>query len=93
MNDRVSVPTVPNVPTGADPNRVDSIGYGPLHATVWKPSAKEGLFRAHGSPAMVKALLAHGADPNLRIAKDPPALPGSYFFQQGQPALTPFEGE
>jgi ankyrin repeat protein len=62
---------------------VNGIGYGPLHATVWKPTAKEGLLRPHGSPVLVKALLAHGADPNARIAKDPPLVPGSYFFQQG----------
>src|ERR1700761_2678219 len=41
---------------GASPNLVDGIGYGPLHATVWKPTAKEGLYRPHGSPVMVEAL-------------------------------------
>ena len=75
---------------GADPNLADGIGYAPLHATVWKPTAKEGLFRSHGSPALVKALLAHGADANARIVKDPPVLPGSYFFQQGLVGATPF---
>ncbi len=75
---------------GADPNRADGIGYAPLHATVWKPIAKEGLFRSHGSPGLVGALLAHGADPNARIVKDPPLVPGSYFFQQGLVGATPY---
>jgi uncharacterized protein len=75
---------------GADPNLASDIGYTPLHATVWKPSAKEGLFRANGSPALVGALLAHGAKVDARIAKDPPAVPGSYFFQSGLVGATPY---
>jgi ankyrin repeat protein len=75
---------------GANPNLVDNIGYGPLHATVWKPSAKEGLYRPHGSPAIVQALLAHGAEPDARMVEDPAVLPGSYFFQQGLVGATPY---
>lgn len=75
---------------GANPNRVNDIGYGPLHATVWKPSAKEGLVRSHGSPALVRALVARGADVSARIAKDPAVVPGSYFFQVGLVGATPY---
>ncbi len=75
---------------GANPNQADKLGYAPLHATVWKPSAKEGLVRAHASVALVDALLSRGADPNARMVKDPPAVPGSYFFQQGLVGATPY---
>lgn len=75
---------------GADPNLANEIGYAPLHATVWKPSAKEGLARAHGSPALVEALLARGARVDARIQKDPPVVPGSYFFQLGLVGATPY---
>jgi ankyrin repeat protein len=75
---------------GADPNRADSIGYTPLHAVVWKPSAKAGLTRANGTSALVDALLAHGADPDARIRSDPPPVPGSYFFQTGLEGATPY---
>jgi uncharacterized protein len=75
---------------GADPNRADSIGYTPLHAIVWKPSAKAGLTRANGTSALVNALLAHGANPDARIAADPPPVPGTYFFQAGLAGATPY---
>jgi ankyrin repeat protein len=75
---------------GADPNRANEIGYAPLHAVVWKPSAKEGLVPPNGSPELVRALVAHGADVNARIAKDPPALAGSYRFETGLTGATPF---
>jgi uncharacterized protein len=75
---------------GADPNRADSIGYTPLHAVVWKPSAKAGLTRANGTSVLVNALLAHGADPDARIAADPPPVPGTYFFQAGLVGATPY---
>jgi ankyrin repeat protein len=75
---------------GANPNQADTLGYAPLHATVWKPSAKEGLVRAHASVALVDALLSRGADPDARMVKDPPAVPGSYFFQQGLVGATPY---
>lgn len=75
---------------GANPNQMNDIGYGPLHATVWKPSAKEGLVRSHGSPALVRALIARGATVDARIAKDPPVVAGSYFFQVGLVGATPY---
>jgi uncharacterized protein len=75
---------------GANPNLANEIGYAPLHAVVWKPSAKEGVIPPNGSVALVKALLAHGASVSARLAKDPPALPGSYRFETGLAGGTPF---
>jgi ankyrin repeat protein len=70
---------------GADPNRVDSYGLTPLHFAV-----REGLGPGNGlqyntsyrlappsMPALARALLARGADPNARITKD---YPGNTFF-------------
>jgi ankyrin repeat protein len=45
---------------GADPNDM-TIGYTPLHAAILKSDL-----------ALVKALLAHGANPNLRMSKGTP---------------------
>jgi ankyrin repeat protein len=75
---------------GADPTLANGIGYTPLHAVVWKPSAKEGLIPPNGSVALVKALIAHGAAVSARLDKDPPALPGSYRFETGLAGATPF---
>lgn len=75
---------------GANPNLANDIGYTPLHAVAWKPSAKEGLIPPHGSVALVNALLARGANIGARLEKDPPALPGSYRFETGLAGATPF---
>lgn len=77
------------VEKGADPNLADSIGYTPLHAVVWKASAKAGLVRPNGTSTLVKALLAHGANPNVQITQDPPPLPGNYVYQAGLTGATP----
>jgi ankyrin repeat protein len=75
---------------GANPNLANDIGYTPLHAVVWKPSAKEGVIPPNGSLALVKALLDRGASIGARLEKDPPALPGSYRFETGLAGATPF---
>jgi ankyrin repeat protein len=75
---------------GANPNLANEMGYAPLHAIVWKPSAKEGVIPPNGSVALVKALLAHGAAVGARLEKDPPALPGSYRFETGLAGATAF---
>jgi ankyrin repeat protein len=74
---------------GADPNLADSNGYTPLHAIVWKASAKVGLVKPNGSSALVKALLTHGANPNVAFLKDPPPIPGSYIYSAGLTGATP----
>jgi ankyrin repeat protein len=74
---------------GADPNLADSNGYTPLHAIVWKASAKVGLVKPNGSSTLVKALLAHGAKPNVPFLKDPLPIPGSYIYSAGLAGATP----
>lgn len=68
----------------ANPNAADQYGVAPLHYAIlrglslgagveWYSSAPY-LYRSN-MPGLVKALLAHGANPNARITK-PPVLPG-----------------
>jgi uncharacterized protein len=52
---------------GADLTKTDTIGATPLHAAVQTNKV-----------ALVKALLAHGADPNARLTKAPPPLRGDF---------------
>jgi ankyrin repeat protein len=52
---------------GADLTKTDTIGATPLHAAV----------QTNKLP-LVKALLAHGADPNARLTKAPPPLRGDF---------------
>ena len=54
---------------GADPNAA-AVGYTALHAAIDRSDV-----------GLVKALLAHGADPNLRITKASPARRDSNDFQ------------
>jgi len=67
---------------GANPNAKDAFGITPLHyaihegmlaLSVYKPSTTDqfGWLRPN-MPELAKALLAHGADPNARIAHDFP---------------------
>lgn len=55
---------------GADPNAVDSNGYAPLHRAVRDSDYGIDLDRKGDVLAIVKSLLKHGADPNLRIHQD-----------------------
>jgi ankyrin repeat protein len=65
---------------GANPNLADADGYTPLH---W--AAERGRL------ALVKALLAAGANPNARVSKDPPPPSGSFTFStKGLAQATPF---
>jgi ankyrin repeat protein len=66
---------------GADPNATDGYGITPLHwsmiegmkSLVGGGSAPTDRFWYHPSmPALARALLTHGADPNARIARDFP---------------------
>jgi ankyrin len=55
------------VEKGADLTKTDTIGATPLHAAVQTNKL-----------ALVKALLAHGADANARLTKAPPPLRGDF---------------
>ena len=85
---------------GTNPNVADGYGVTPLHFAVQKGlfnlSAAEFTFSyaaPSNMPEMAKALLAHGANPNARIAKDYPAHTRAPFRQTPAPSIvgaTPF---
>jgi len=56
--------------SGADPNMVDANGYGPLHRVVRDSDYGINYEHRDAIVVIVKDLLKHGADPNLRIAQD-----------------------
>lgn len=61
--------------SGADPNVPDRGGYTALHRAVLKRSRVEQASIYEGMLVVVKALVAHGADQNVRILKPPPPPP------------------
>ena len=85
---------------GANPNSADALGIAPLHYAMQKGladlSAVEytpAILPPPDMPALAKALLAHGANPNVRILKDYPAHSRAPFRQTGQASIvgtTPF---
>jgi ankyrin repeat protein len=54
----------------ADPNAVDTNGYAPLHKAVRNSDYGIDFERREATLSIVKSLLKHGADPNLRIKQD-----------------------
>jgi ankyrin repeat protein len=64
---------------GADPAKTDTIGTTPLHAAVQT-----------GKVELVKALLAHGANPNALMTKAPPPLRGDFVDYNRYVGATPF---
>ena len=83
---------------GADPNVADA-GFTPLHwaAAAWENGTANPVYGIEDAMAgipdrqaklkLVKALLAHGADPNARMTKPQPAFAGGYTDAVG---ATPF---
>ena len=83
---------------GADPNVADA-GFTPLHwaAGTWESGeanpvfgftdAMSGLPDRRAKLQLVKALLAHGANPNARMTQRPPGFAGGYTDASG---ATPF---
>jgi ankyrin repeat protein len=83
---------------GADPN-IDSAGFTPLHwaAGTWENGeanpvfgfidAMSGIPDRQAKLQLVNALLAHGANPNARMTRRPPAFAGGYTDVVG---ATPF---
>ena len=55
---------------GADPNAMDTNGYAPLHRVVRDSDYGIDMERKDAVLIIVKSLLKHGADPNLRIKQD-----------------------
>jgi ankyrin repeat protein len=85
---------------GANPNAADAYGVTPLHYAL--PRGIAGIdsvsivFRPFQEippnlTKLVKALLAHGANPNVQIAKDfPPYSRSPYALQTSLVGMTPF---
>ena len=74
---------------GADPNAADAYGITALHYALLKglarvsgvrPISGAGYVYRPNMPELVKALLAHGANPNARVAKFPP-MPNTRLFK------------
>ncbi|HWF07698.1 MAG TPA: ankyrin repeat domain-containing protein [Bryobacteraceae bacterium] len=65
---------------GANPNNI-GVGYAPLHAAILRDDL-----------SLVKALLAHGADPNIRMTKGTPVRRNStdYFLLAPLVGSTPY---
>jgi uncharacterized protein len=55
---------------GANPNLVDANGYAPLHRAVRDSDYGIDVDRKDAVLIIVKSLLKHGADPNLRLKQD-----------------------
>jgi ankyrin repeat protein len=93
---------------GADPNVTDSFGFTPLHYALREgikainmhrnPMPSDTRWLLPNMPSLVKALLAHGANPNARVVKgyppfDVPAFgrsTGNSMPHLKQPGATPF---
>jgi uncharacterized protein len=74
---------------GADPNVTDAYGITALHYALLKglarvsgvrPISGAGYLYRPNMPELVKALLEHGANPNIRVAKFPP-MPNTRQFK------------
>src|SRR5215467_447592 len=73
---------------GANPNTVDATGFAALHRAV-RGEADRGVdpVLKAGAAAIVKALLAHGADPNLPLRQQKPTLAANYLSLAGATPL------
>jgi ankyrin repeat protein len=86
---------------GADPN-VSDAGFGPLHwaAGTWEGGVSNpvygftdpmsGIHNRQAKLQLVKALLAHGANPNGRMTRRPPGFSGLGGGYEDAPGATPF---
>jgi ankyrin repeat protein len=86
---------------GADPNVIDG-GLTPLHwaAGTWEggvanpvygfSDAMSGIVKRPDKLQLIKALLAHGADPNVRMTRRPPNFFGINGGYEDAPGATPF---
>lgn len=86
---------------GADPNLLDA-GFTPLHwaSGTWEggisnavygfPEPMSGIPNRQQKVALVKALLARGANPNARMTRRPPGFQGLGGGYEDAPGATPF---
>jgi ankyrin repeat protein len=86
---------------GADPNILDA-GFTPLHwaSGTWEggisnavygfPDPMSGIPNRQQKIALVKSLLAHGANPNARMTRRPPGFQGLGGGYEDAPGATPF---
>ncbi|HEY1305749.1 MAG TPA: ankyrin repeat domain-containing protein [Vicinamibacterales bacterium] len=86
---------------GADPNVLDA-GFTPLHwaSGTWEggisnqvygfTDAMSGIPNRQQKIALVKSLLAHGANPNARMTRRPPGFSGLGGGYEDAPGATPF---
>ena len=73
---------------GADPNAADARGFTAMHRAV-RGEADRGVDPAlrASAPAIVRTLLAHGADPNIRLRQQKPTLADNYLSLAGATPL------
>ena len=82
---------------GADPNVTDENGFAPLHFCLFRglarlsrvqPRPYTPFLNRPDMPGLLKALLAHGANPNARIKK---ATAGNEFYKAEASPYRPYE--
>jgi len=72
---------------GANPNHIDTRGYNALHLVVRDSDYGIDLKGKDNIVAIVKSLLAHKADPNVRVKQEKPAETGNGVSLQGATPL------
>jgi ankyrin repeat protein len=72
---------------GADPNHIDARGYVALHLVVRDSDYGIDLKGKDNIVAIVKSLLAHKADPNIRLKQQRPAVTTNEISLQGSTPL------
>lgn len=73
--------------SGADPNHIDARGYVALHLVVRDSDYGIDLKGKDNIVAIVKSLLAHKADPNIRLKQQRPAVTSNEISLQGATPL------
>jgi ankyrin repeat protein len=72
---------------GADPNHIDARGYAALHLVVRDSDYGIDLKGKDNIVSIVKLLLAHKADPNVRLKQEKPAVTTNEISLQGATPL------
>jgi len=72
---------------GANPNHIDARGYAALHLVVRDSDYGIDLKGKDNTVSIVKLLLAHKADPNIRLKQEKPAVTTNEISLQGATPL------